>query len=409
MKNLYFLIIICVIAFSSALISKDINTIETKLEAPHLFSPETYTDIPVIVRFQWYQVPGADSYNLQIAKDMNFKEIITDTILTDELLIDTLQYKSTYYFHVNAIDSVGKSPWTMTLRLITKRMFGSAPGLVYPSDQAIKVPVTGELAWNKIDVCTNYQVQISSKNDFSSLQLDTNVPKNYLAYTGLSKSTYYFWRARALSPIDTSDWSEPRSFRTEYNIPPELPGQVILLSPADNAQYTYYIMSGDIGINGDAFTWKKDTTVVDNYWFEISEDSNFVVSNIDSSGKDTFAKAYSALRIKNLQTGTGYWRVKAGNESGWGPFSEVRRFHMKTVGVDDPVVNIIPAITPNPATEFIIINNSEGKNIEIFNTLGETVFSIDSELQEQRIDIKMLSPGLYFVKSGKVILKFVKV
>jgi hypothetical protein len=75
----------------------------------------------------------------------------------------------------------------------------------------------------------------------------------------------------------------------------------------------------------------------------------------------------------------------------------------------------------NPASEYIIIQHSEGfeyvsdSNIKIYNTLGECVLNIDSDMGSvsKKIDISHLSCGTYFLKltinqtiySQKIIVK----
>ncbi len=54
------------------------------------------------------------------------------------------------------------------------------------------------------------------------------------------------------------------------------------------------------------------------------------------------------------------------------------------------------SIYPNPAKDFIIVNNAENCEISIFNINGSKVLS--SKLNNNRIDIKNLSAGVYFIR-----------
>jgi hypothetical protein len=66
-------------------------------------------------------------------------------------------------------------------------------------------------------------------------------------------------------------------------------------------------------------------------------------------------------------------------------------------------------ISPNPANDYIAIQNSEGFAIQIFNIFGEIVFSIEQKSPSfQKIDISNLASGIYFIKVGNSIEKFVK-
>lgn len=71
-------------------------------------------------------------------------------------------------------------------------------------------------------------------------------------------------------------------------------------------------------------------------------------------------------------------------------------------------------IIPNPAVNYIIISGiSENENWEIFNVLGESVlknssndFKSSNELR--RIDVSAFPPGVYIVRAGSEVSKFVK-
>jgi hypothetical protein len=72
-------------------------------------------------------------------------------------------------------------------------------------------------------------------------------------------------------------------------------------------------------------------------------------------------------------------------------------------------------ISPNPATDYIDIKPSEGcqpsesSEIRIFNTLGEIVLQVEQTPSSvQRIDISNISSGIYFIKIGNRVEKFVK-
>jgi hypothetical protein len=84
---------------------------------------------------------------------------------------------------------------------------------------------------------------------------------------------------------------------------------------------------------------------------------------------------------------------------------------------EEPIQNNI-SIYPNPAGDYIEINLERyatlGKcgisgSIQIFNTLGEIVLSVEQTSPSvHRIDISFLTPGIYFIKIGNRVEKFVK-
>jgi len=96
----------------------------------------------------------------------------------------------------------------------------------------------------------------------------------------------------------------------------QLPDTVNLLSPPDGAT----ILSDSVRA-----LWSPGTPNIDRYWVEYGVDSNFAVSMIDSLVIDTTAVFYSLQHHTNY-----YWRVRAHNADGWGPFSSVRSFLVLT-------------------------------------------------------------------------------
>ncbi len=97
----------------------------------------------------------------------------------------------------------------------------------------------------------------------------------------------------------------------------------------------------DLATVNDKFTsfrWERSTPLVDRYWFEVSTDSQFTLSVMDSAVIDT------QYAYRSLVSGSEYWwRVRAHNETGWGPFGSVRSFTTSTpVAVPDQVTLLSP-------------------------------------------------------------------
>ncbi|PKL85423.1 MAG: hypothetical protein CVV22_07640 [Ignavibacteriae bacterium HGW-Ignavibacteriae-1] len=82
---------------------------------------------------------------------------------------------------------------------------------------------------------------------------------------------------------------------------------------------------------------------------------------------------------------------------------------ISSVENDNPYNNLNNiSISPNPANDFIEINLHDiNKEVEIINLHGEIVLSIDSN-SNNRIYVSSLSSGMYFVKTGKQVQRFIK-
>jgi hypothetical protein len=62
---------------------------------------------------------------------------------------------------------------------------------------------------------------------------------------------------------------------------------------------------------------------------------------------------------------------------------------------------------PNPTSDFISISGFSGE-INIFDMMGRELMSINN-IYKQSIDLSRLNPGLYLIKLGDKIIKFVKI
>jgi len=102
-------------------------------------------------------------------------------------------------------------------------------------------------------------------------------------------------------------------------LPEESPGPVSLLIPPNNAVVSF---------DSVLIAWSHGARSNDSFQFELSADSLFNKSYVDSTIADT------SIVVLNLENDQSYfWRARAHNAAGWGPYGEVWSF---TVRVDAP-------------------------------------------------------------------------
>ncbi|MFN0157233.1 MAG: hypothetical protein ACKVRP_04070 [Bacteroidota bacterium] len=109
----------------------------------------------------------------------------------------------------------------------------------------------------------------------------------------------------------TIEFSEFYTFPLDSVPPLQPPAQTQLVTPANEAQTSDSIV----------FRWHTAHFVVSKYWFELAVDSLFAVSIVDSSVTDT-----TTIRTSLTTNQSYWWRVRAWNSAGWGPFSLTRSF-----------------------------------------------------------------------------------
>src|SRR5690606_25215731 len=118
--------------------------------------------------------------------------------------------------------------------------------------------------WNHFAGAEHYQIQVSTKADFSTSFLDENITANELEITDLDHGTAYFWRARAADENGFSEWSLVFSFGTEV----EIPDTPIAVHPKNNLNDLILPVT---------FSWKPAARA-QSYSIRISEQSDFMMA-----------------------------------------------------------------------------------------------------------------------------------
>lgn len=65
-------------------------------------------------------------------------------------------------------------------------------------------------------------------------------------------------------------------------------------------------------------------------------------------------------------------------------------------------------IYPNPAYDFITVTSDQICDVFIYNTSGQMLQSLKANSEVTRINISKLSPGVYFLRAGSEVSKFIK-
>jgi len=84
--------------------------------------------------------------------------------------------------------------------------------------------------------------------------------------------------------------------------------------------------------------------------------------------------------------------------------------HGSAVGIEELSANSEFRIYPNPATNYIIIENSLSNNdsYRLFNTEGRLIKSVTKDAQKQKLNISNLPSGMYFINDSKQTIRFIK-
>lgn len=115
----------------------------------------------------------------------------------------------------SAVSSNNSHTWQGTNVISTNPGLGSVV-LLAPADSERNQPRSPTFLWRKIDGAS-YRFQCANSESFTApLTKDSAITADTtLRLTGLSASTTYFWRVRAIIATDTGAWSVIRRFTTE--------------------------------------------------------------------------------------------------------------------------------------------------------------------------------------------------
>jgi len=275
----------------------------TFIGVPTLFKPDDLANYAAVSgNVSWHKVSGATSYNMQIAADSLFSQVLAEvtgeTDTTTEY--EGLNYDTRYYWHVLARNTAGETEWSTVWRFNT---IFAPPELVSPENDTTNALLSGRLLFKRITAALKYRIQLSTYSDFSAnLIYDKDISTNYLDYSDLEHNKTYYWRVLAYSSTGTATgWTEPWKFSTigEAGVPE-------LVSPANNSTEQPVNLT---------LEWKEVTGAV-KYDVQVSKSSQF--STIE---KDVAGVTGTSTDVTGLQKETTYyWRVKAfvnGEYSQW--------------------------------------------------------------------------------------------
>ena len=305
---------------------------------PVLLSPTDGSTVPPTPLLDWEDDAAATTYRLQVSEVANFS-----TTVIDQISLTQSQYQVPggilssyvqYYWRVRGRNSAGWSPWASAWSFTTASTPPATPVLLSPTDGSTVSP-TPLLNWNDVDSATSYRLQVSTVANFSTTEIDqVSLTQSQYQVPGgvLANYTQYYWRVRARNSGGWSPWASAWSFTTTI----AAPTTPVLLSPADGSTVSPTPL----------LDW-NDVLTATSYRLQVSELSNFTTTVIDELSltesqyqvpegilttdgqiKSKVISKYEGeisgiLTVNNVQY---YWRVRARNTGGSGPWASAWSF-----------------------------------------------------------------------------------
>lgn len=269
------------------------------------------TDIPLSTKLTWSRGIDAISYQVQVL-DGNWHEMVKfdSSLITDTtVVVSGLSPSATYVWKVRATNQYGPGEWSPLSSFTTIPPVPYAPYPQYPENDSRNMPLSLTLSWRKVLGADSYRIQVSNVMDFSSLIKDSaGVIDTTFNIMNLGNDLTVYWRVCATNIAGTGLWSDTLTFRTIV----ALPETVSVLLPADSAFTNLEYMT---------FAWNKGIRSVSEYAIEIATDSAMTNIFRQDTLEDTTFEIYG-IEINQ----TYWWRIKAKNIAGWGPYGKKRCF-----------------------------------------------------------------------------------
>lgn len=290
-----------------------------------------------------------------------------------------LYFGTTNYWRVRARHNTDISEWSAV------RSFSTINGvsLTEPANNAVNQNVDVQLKWTAIPGVIKFVYQVCTDPNFTFPCITDFTTTNSVTIPSLSFGLTYHWRVKGYHTIDTTDWSEERSF--------QIINSVILTSPVNNATGM---------TNLPTLKW---TTINGADKYEVRWQSE------DLSISDTaFSETNQFLMFKPLDTDKDYfWKVRAYNDFEISDWSETWQFHVGSQNTGELSLqkkNV--RIFPNPCNgEFTIELNSLQANqvkVTILDFVGKSVFqetsSFQTGLDSKKFNTGEIKEGLYFLQ-----------
>lgn len=185
------------------------NTVKNTAPTPPVLTAPTTNKLCIdnTVTFQWN--PSTDlennavTYQIQIATDNQFTQIIKATTTSLPTLTTTLSKGVAYYWRVKAIDSNNdSSSYSATYSFYTEATALSnhlpfLPQLVLPEFNTTINGTTTTLSWTASDVDSNdiltYDVYLEAANP-PTIKVGTAITTSTLTTSSLQAATIYYWK-----------------------------------------------------------------------------------------------------------------------------------------------------------------------------------------------------------------------
>lgn len=251
---------------------------------------------------------------------------------------------------------------------------------ILPNGRPVKIE------WAPRGFFNGFQLQVSEKEDFSSLHLDISDLRPTIYYmNNLKENTRYYWRVKTTNDDGISDWSTTGTFST---------GDIKLTVTQPNGNEVW-----ERGLD-QFIKWEYNDTgavILDLYKFDVKIRTIDTVKNIGS---------YKWEIPSSLDESCGYFiKVSSLNNAGIFDFNDksfaLNNTTCQNVMLSLPELETKPSIDlfPNPTTGYIhFTGNTEIASVCIYNIAGQKIKLIEVKNGARTFDLSFLKKGAYLIE-----------
>jgi hypothetical protein len=286
------------------------------------------------INLLWNSLPNAWNYELQIASDANFTNIVKDLTITDttkSYLFTDFTINSNYFWRVRGQNNIGYGNWSNVWKFKVSQFLPQKVVLLQPINNSIQNTLKPVFSWQPSLYANYYTIQIAKDEQFTInvIAVSGLLSTTYTPSINLAHNTTYYWRVRGSNPGGDGNWSD--TFATNIYM---CAGAVVNLQPSYNTQ------NADIK---PSFTWTSNQ-YADSYNLQIATNPNF--SSLVADYTDIFTNQFAMPTSLNYNTKY-YWRVRSYNNCGFSSWSNYFVFTTKNIPFEINLTNKISCKNQN--------------------------------------------------------------
>jgi len=355
------------------------GTFITTIKHPELHLPENNAvGIEVVTNLHWFPVDGASMYNVELATDEDFDDIIfeveeaTDTTVTTPMLPGMTKF----YWRVKAMNADSHSAWSEVWNFTT---VPGPPMLISPVNETRDLLPEVTFVWSQVGGTQGYEIEVATDEEFEDIFKTAITENTTIEFTGFDYDITYFWRVRTNDQTGVSLWSAHWEF--SIGIIP-----VVLLTP-------------EIGATGQptrsVHTWEPHDYGL-TFRLQVSSNSGMSLPVFDEFiqvGTNLEHKWTLPEGVLNNNT-VYYWRMRYEDSQREGLWSEVWSYKTR---ISKPQLrmpaNNAKEISTDPLMEWFSVVDAERYHLQISRdaAFDDLIFSQDNLTELSRVmnDLEM--------------------